>query len=222
MALSLRLKSQPFPILCDLAHLGWDFGLRVQKEDPACVLSPHSHGQTLSKRCLLPSWIFCFYIFLPASCRERDAPIFSDAYPSAICYGILDSSSNHKFNLLIMRLIMNIISYMVTLEWSTMTYCKVKLLNYRQKIFLILFKKNTTQPIYKVINEHIHTYVHADQKKKSGRILSRSPSEVSSGTSLVAQWLRIHLPVQRNVGSILGWGTKIPHAVGWLRPDADK
>ena len=95
-----------------------------------------------------------------------------------------------------------------------MTYCKVKLLNYRQKIFLILFKKNTTQPIYKVINEHIHTYVHADQKKKSGRILSRSPSEVSSGTSLVAQWLRIHLPVQRNLGSILGWGTKIPHAVG--------
>ena len=102
VALSLRLKSQPFPfaVLCDLAQFGWDCGLRVQKEDPPCVLSPHSHGQTPSKRCLLPSWIFCFHIFLSASCREKDAPIFSDAYPSAICYGILGSSSNHEFNLL--------------------------------------------------------------------------------------------------------------------------
>ena len=57
VALSLRLKSQPFflAVLCDLAQFGWDCGLRVQKEDPPCVLSPHSHGQTPSKRCLLPS-----------------------------------------------------------------------------------------------------------------------------------------------------------------------
>ena len=72
------------------------------------------------------------------------------------------------------------------------------------------------------MNIYILTYMPTDQKKNSGRTLSRSPSEVSSGTSLVAQWLRIHIPMQRNSGSILGWGAKIPHAVEQLRPDADK
>ena len=31
--------------------------------------------------------------------------------------------------------------------------------------------------------------------------------------SLVAQWLRLHLPMQRGVGSIPGWGTKVIHVV---------
>ena len=30
------------------------------------------------------------------------------------------------------------------------------------------------------------------------------------GTFLVVQWLRKHLPVQGDKGSIPGWGTKIP------------
>ena len=34
-----------------------------------------------------------------------------------------------------------------------------------------------------------------------------------SGTSLVVQWLKIHLPVQ-------GLGTKIPHSMGQLSPKA--
>ena len=39
------------------------------------------------------------------------------------------------------------------------------------------------------------------------------------GTSLIVQWLRIHLPVQGMwVWSLPGWGTKIPHAVGQLSP----
>ena len=32
------------------------------------------------------------------------------------------------------------------------------------------------------------------------------------GTSLVVQWLRLHAPSAESLGSILGWGTKIPHA----------
>ena len=36
------------------------------------------------------------------------------------------------------------------------------------------------------------------------------------GTSLVVQWLRLHLPMKRGVGSIPGWGVKIPHAL-WLK-----
>ena len=38
------------------------------------------------------------------------------------------------------------------------------------------------------------------------------------GTSLVGQWLRIHLPMQGDMGSIPGWRTKIPHAEGQLSP----
>ena len=34
------------------------------------------------------------------------------------------------------------------------------------------------------------------------------------GTSLVVQWLRLHAPNAESLGSILGWGTKIPHATG--------
>ena len=36
------------------------------------------------------------------------------------------------------------------------------------------------------------------------------------GTSLMAQWLRIHLA--EDAGSILGWGAKIPHAIEQLGP----
>ena len=37
-----------------------------------------------------------------------------------------------------------------------------------------------------------------------------------NGTSLVAQWLRIRLA--RDMGSIPGWGTRIPPASGQLSP----
>ena len=33
------------------------------------------------------------------------------------------------------------------------------------------------------------------------------------GASLVAQWLRVHLLVWGDMGSIPGWGTRIPHAL---------
>ena len=36
---------------------------------------------------------------------------------------------------------------------------------------------------------------------------------VTEGTSLVAQWLRIHASTAGGVGSIPGWGTKIPHVM---------
>ena len=32
-------------------------------------------------------------------------------------------------------------------------------------------------------------------------------------TSLAVQWLRLHAPNAQGIGSIPGWGTKIPHAV---------
>ena len=40
----------------------------------------------------------------------------------------------------------------------------------------------------------------------------------TDGTSLLVQWLRIHLPMQGDVGLTPGWGTKIPCAKGQLRP----
>ena len=40
------------------------------------------------------------------------------------------------------------------------------------------------------------------------------------GTFPVVQWLRIRLPIQGNMGSSPGQGTKIPHAAGQLRPHA--
>ena len=39
----------------------------------------------------------------------------------------------------------------------------------------------------------------------------------TSGTSLVARWLRIHLALQ---GLILGWGAKIPYAMEQQSPHA--
>ena len=33
------------------------------------------------------------------------------------------------------------------------------------------------------------------------------------GTSLVVQWLRLHASNAEGMGSIPGWGTKIPHAI---------
>ena len=50
-------------------------------------------------------------------------------------------------------------------------------------------------------------------KKKKGNFFRTA---LGSQTSLVVQWLRIALQL-RGV-SVPGWGTKIPHAVGPLRP----
>jgi len=33
------------------------------------------------------------------------------------------------------------------------------------------------------------------------------------GISLVVQWLRLHAPTAGGMGSILGWGTNMPHAL---------
>ena len=41
------------------------------------------------------------------------------------------------------------------------------------------------------------------------------------GTSLVVQWLRFHSSTAGSLGSIPGWGTKIPHAV-WCSQKANK
>ena len=35
----------------------------------------------------------------------------------------------------------------------------------------------------------------------------------SLGTYLVVQWLRLQISTAGGMGSILGWGTKIPHTV---------
>ena len=40
------------------------------------------------------------------------------------------------------------------------------------------------------------------------------------GTSLVAQWLRIHLPMQGRGHGFEPWSGKIPHAVEQLSPCA--
>ena len=36
---------------------------------------------------------------------------------------------------------------------------------------------------------------------------------MKTGTSLVVQWLRLHASNAGGMGSIPGWGTKIPHAM---------
>ena len=38
----------------------------------------------------------------------------------------------------------------------------------------------------------------------------------AAGASLAVQWLRLHTPNAGDTGSILGWGTKIPHAAALL------
>ena len=37
-------------------------------------------------------------------------------------------------------------------------------------------------------------------------------STVLQGTALVVQWLRLHAPNAGGLGSVPGWGTKIPYA----------
>ena len=43
---------------------------------------------------------------------------------------------------------------------------------------------------------------------------------LTRGTSLVVQWLKICLVIQGDMGSIPGWGTKIPHATEQLNLQA--
>ena len=47
---------------------------------------------------------------------------------------------------------------------------------------------------------------------KSWLIETKAFAQELQGTSLAVQWLRLHLPVQGNAGSIPGEGIKIPHA----------
>ena len=54
-------------------------------------------------------------------------------------------------------------------------------------------------------------YVSADQEKVDARDVNHY-KHIVSGTSLVIQWLRIHLPGQ-GTRHILGQGTVIPHAL---------
>ena len=52
-------------------------------------------------------------------------------------------------------------------------------------------------------------------------ITEREPCKmVAKGTCLLVQWLRIHLAMQKDKGSIPGRGTKIPRAAEQLSPEA--
>ena len=46
-------------------------------------------------------------------------------------------------------------------------------------------------------------------------MLNKQPLKISTGTSLVVQWLRLCTSTARGMGSIPGWGAKILHAA-WL------
>ena len=52
--------------------------------------------------------------------------------------------------------------------------------------------------------------------KKNNSAKNKVQNRIKARTSLVIQWLRICLPVQRNSGSIPGQGTRIPHAIEQL------
>ena len=60
------------------------------------------------------------------------------------------------------------------------------------------------EPIYLCVN--VIAQVHTVPCFKSGVL----------GTSLVVQWLRLHASTVGSLGSILGWGTKIPHAINFF------
>ena len=62
------------------------------------------------------------------------------------------------------------------------------------------------------MNSHSRARIKGEESERVR--LSLVTKRGSWGTSLVVRWLRISLPVQGEVGSILGWGTKIPHAAG--------
>ena len=45
-------------------------------------------------------------------------------------------------------------------------------------------------------------------------------SRMGPGTSLVVQWLRLHASNAGGVGSVPGWGTEIPYAMGYGKKKA--
>ena len=45
-----------------------------------------------------------------------------------------------------------------------------------------------------------------------------SAQEGMPGSSLVVQWIRLEAPTSGGVGSVPGWGTKIPHAAQGVPP----
>ena len=46
----------------------------------------------------------------------------------------------------------------------------------------------------------------------SSKTVEKMVKKIVQGTSLVVQWLRLHTPSAGGVGSIPGWGTKMPRA----------
>ena len=86
-----------------------------------------------------------------------------------------------------------------------------------EKLDIHMQKKNTC---FKELGSIFHTtyqnnWIIRPNLKQKGIKLCKMEE---MGTSLVGQWLRIHLPMQGNMGSIPGWRTKIPHAEGQLSP----
>ena len=57
------------------------------------------------------------------------------------------------------------------------------------------------------------TCEHLSQSSRRALFLYLGSRRCSFGISLVAQWLRLHASSAGGVGSIPGWGTKIPHSV---------
>ena len=64
------------------------------------------------------------------------------------------------------------------------------------------------------VNSHNRARIKGEESERVR--LSLVTKRGSWGTFLVVQWLRICLPVQGDVGSIPGRGTKIPHVAGQL------
>lgn len=135
---------------------------REQKEDPLCLLASCSQDRSTSKQCLLPSWIFCLCVSFPAHRRESDAPVFSEAYLSSVCCGILGSYSSTR---------------LISMWWlgSDPSQHIVEETAPRWVENGPAFVKTTN---HKAIREYIYRHLHAHRQNS---LEGHFPTEVSSG-----------------------------------------
>ena len=111
-------------------------------------------------------------------------------------------------------------------------YLSCQVCKYREHYFsqypLLFTKKKNPTFIFRKKNHRMNKYfikiskwitsINNPTSTPSSCETNLSSKYVNKGTSLVVQWLRIHLAMQGDMGLISGQGTKIPKAMEQLSP----
>ena len=90
-----------------------------------------------------------------------------------------------------------------------------------QSILMMIKKLEQTEKST-ILRSRIEGRTLPPRGQSSAPKIKEADRQEQGGTSLVVQWLRLQAPNSGGLGSILGGGTKIPHAVHMAREEKNK